>query len=77
MTTKDGRELSGFLADKDNQVVVLRGIDGANSVLAHNQISEMRAGGLSLMPEGLLDGLADQQVRDLFAYLRSTQPLVR
>jgi hypothetical protein len=27
------------------------------------------------MPEGLLKGLSAQQVRDLFAYLRSTQPL--
>jgi hypothetical protein len=27
------------------------------------------------MPEGLLDGLADIQLRDLFGYLRSTQPL--
>jgi hypothetical protein len=27
------------------------------------------------MPEGLLSELSDQQVRDLFAYLRSTQPL--
>ena len=28
------------------------------------------------MPEGLLNDLSDQQVRDLFAYLRSTQPLI-
>ena len=26
--------------------------------------------------EGLLDTLTEQQTRDLFAYLRSTQPLV-
>ena len=30
----------------------------------------------SIMPEGLLKDLSDQQVRDLFAYLRSTQPLI-
>jgi hypothetical protein len=28
------------------------------------------------MPEGMLKGLSDQEVRDLFAYLRSTQPLI-
>ena len=28
VTTKDDRTLSGFLADKDDQVVVLRGLDG-------------------------------------------------
>jgi putative heme-binding domain-containing protein len=76
VTTKDGRTLSGFLADKDNRVVVLRGIDGVNQVLAQEQIQEMKSAGLSLMPSGLLDSLKEEQVRDLFAYLRSTQPLV-
>ena len=28
------------------------------------------------MPEGLLKDFNEQQVRDLFAYLRSTQPLI-
>jgi hypothetical protein len=27
------------------------------------------------MPEGQLKAFTDQQIRDLFAYLRSTQPL--
>jgi putative heme-binding domain-containing protein len=76
VTTKDGRTLSGFLADKDNQVVVLRGLDGANQVLPQSQIAEMKSTGVSLMPQGLLDSLDDQKVRDLFAYLRSSQPLV-
>ena len=77
VTTKDGRTLSGFLADKDQRVVVLRGIDGMSITLPQEQIQEMKAAGLSLMPEGLLDSLSEQQIRDLFAYLRSTQPLVR
>jgi putative heme-binding domain-containing protein len=77
VTTKDGRMLSGFLADKDTRVVVLRGIDGENITLPQDQVQEMKSAGLSLMPEGLLDSLNEQQVRDLFGYLRSTQPLVR
>jgi len=76
VTTKDGRTLSGFLADKDNQVVVLRGLDGVNQVLPQNEIAEMKSAGVSLMPEGLLESFNDQKVRDLFAYLRSSQPLV-
>jgi len=76
VTTKDGRTLSGFLADKDKQVIVIRGIDGASMVLPQTEIEEMRAAGVSLMPEGLLSVLKEQQVRDLFAYLRSTQPLI-
>jgi putative heme-binding domain-containing protein len=73
--TKDGRLLSGLLVDKDNQVVVLRGADGQSITVRQQQIEEMAANKKSLMPEGLLKDLTDQQVRDLFAYLRSTQPL--
>ena len=76
VTTKDGRTLSGFLADKDNRVVVLRGLDGVNQVLPQDQIREMKSTGVSLMPQGLLTSLTEQQIRDLFAYLQSAQPLV-
>ena len=77
VTTKDGRAISGFLADEDKQVVVIRGIDGANVTVARGEIREMTPAGFSIMPEGLLQALDEQQVRDLFAYLRSAQPLVR
>jgi putative heme-binding domain-containing protein len=73
--TTDGRVLVGLLADKDNRVVVLRGADGQSVTVRQEQIEDMAAQKKSLMPEGLLRGLTDQQVRDLFAYLRSTQPL--
>jgi putative heme-binding domain-containing protein len=73
--TKDERSLTGFLVERDARVVVLRGPDGQNVTLEQSNITEMKAAGMSLMPEGLLDGLSEQQVRDLFAYLRSTQPL--
>jgi putative heme-binding domain-containing protein len=73
--TTDDRTLTGFLVERDRATVVLRGLDGQNVTLQQQEILEMKAAGLSLMPEGLLDGLPDQQVRDLFAYLRSTQPL--
>jgi putative heme-binding domain-containing protein len=74
--TKDGRSLSGFMVEQNPQSIVLRGLDNQNVVLARTEIAELKAAGLSLMPEGLLDGWKPQQVRDLFAYLRSTQPLV-
>jgi putative heme-binding domain-containing protein len=73
--TKDERSLTGFLVERDDKVVVLRGPDGQNVTLEQKDIAEMKAAGLSLMPEGLLDSFSEQQVRDLFAYLRSTQPL--
>lgn len=73
--TDDGRIVSGFLADQDNQVVVLRGVDGQNVVVARGEIDEMVANPKSVMPEGILDKLDAEQIKHLFAYLRSTQPL--
>jgi putative heme-binding domain-containing protein len=73
--TGDGRAVTGFLADRDNRVLVLRGADGQNILLQQDQIEELQQQKKSLMPEGLLNELSDQQVRDLFAYLRSSQPL--
>ncbi len=75
VVTADGRALTGFLVDQDNRVVVLRGADGQDLSVPRAQIEEMRVIPQSLMPEGLLDRMSDQDVRDLFAYLRSSQPL--
>ena len=73
--TSSGRILNGFLADKDNQVVVLRGVDGQNVVIPQTDIDEMTIIPQSVMPEGSLKLLGDQQLRYLFAYLRSSQPV--
>jgi putative heme-binding domain-containing protein len=73
--TKDGRALNGFLSDQDANVVVLRGFDGQDVSVPRADIREMKPAGTSLMPGGLLDGLGEQQLRDLFAYLRIPQPI--
>ena len=73
--TKDERSLNGFLVERDAKLVILRGADGQNISIEQKDIAELRAAGMSLMPEGLIDTLDEQQLRDLFAYLRSTQPL--
>ena len=76
VTTTDGRTLSGFLADSDAQGIVLRGFDGTDFPLLRSEIRELRAAGRSLMPEGLLQGLSDDEIRDLMAYLRQSQPII-
>lgn len=73
--TVDGRVLSGLVVDKDNQVVTLKTADGRTNVIEVDDIDEMRAVPISIMPEGVFGELTDQQLRDLFAYLRATQPL--
>lgn len=73
--TESGRTLTGIVVEKDAKIVVLATADGQKVILPRDDIADLSVTGLSLMPEGLLNGLSDQQVRDLFAYLRSTQPL--
>lgn len=75
--TKDGRTLSGFFVDRDNQVTVLRGFDGENITLRSSEIAALEPTGRSLMPEGLLDGMTEQELRDFFAYLRISQPITK
>ncbi|MCP4783044.1 MAG: c-type cytochrome [Fuerstiella sp.] len=73
LLTSDGRVAAGFLFDQDKHLVVIRGADGQNITIRRDQIEEMVKQSTSLMPSGLLDKLSDQQVRDLMAYIRSSQ----
>ena len=73
--TKSGRMLTGIVTERNDRVVVLRTAEGQQVVQPKDDIESMNATGISLMPEGLLRGLSDQEVCDLFAYLRSGQPL--
>lgn len=75
--TRDGRSLSGFQVDRDNQVTVLRGLDGQDVTITAANIQSVQPMGRSLMPEGMLEGLTEQQLRDFFAYLRISHPITR
>ena len=66
---------TGFLVEQNSYSVVLRGLDGQDMNFDRKGIREMKAQGVSLMPSGLLTGYNDGQIRDLLAYLRSSQPL--
>ncbi|WP_417390571.1 PVC-type heme-binding CxxCH protein [Gimesia sp.] len=75
--TVDGLVVSGFLFDQDQQIVVIRGADGQNVTIKRENIDEMIKQPKSLMPEGLLDQLSEQDLRDLFGFLRSSQPVFK
>jgi putative membrane-bound dehydrogenase-like protein len=72
--TRDGRTLAGNLAAEDDQQVTLRMI-GQDTVIAKSEILSREKSAVSLMPEGLLKTLSNDEVRDLIAYLRTTKPL--
>ncbi len=71
--TTDGRSLTGVLAERTSESVTVRSPSGSTTRVAARSIEEMRALRRSLMPSGLLDSLTEQEVRDLFAYLQSSE----
>jgi putative membrane-bound dehydrogenase-like protein len=77
VATEAGRILTGFIVEQDNERMWLRNVEGQTTVIAREEIEEQRRLTRSIMPEGLLNQLSEQQVRDLFAFLRMTQPLVK
>ncbi len=75
IVTEEGRILTGLVTQQDKNVVVVRSAADQETSLPRDSIEEMQANPQSLMPAGLLEKFTDQQLRDLFAYLRATQPL--
>jgi putative heme-binding domain-containing protein len=67
--TRDGQTLMGFIDAQTPQSVTIRDLNGQKLVLSRADLKSLTASPTSLMPEGLLDALSEQQVRDLFAYL--------
>lgn len=72
--TDDGRTLSGIVAGQDKTTVTLKDQEGRTIRLDRGQIEDMRASPVSIMPEGQMKALSDQQIRDLFAFLMSKAP---
>jgi putative heme-binding domain-containing protein len=72
---KDGRVVTGFLVEQDPQTITLRSPDGQTVALERAELDELNKSRKSLMPEGQLKDLSEDQIRNLFAYLRSSQPL--
>jgi putative heme-binding domain-containing protein len=67
--TKDNEEYSGVLVRESNEQIVLRDATAKEIAVAKNNVANRRIGTLSLMPAGLIDGLAPQERIDLFRFL--------
>lgn len=75
LVTSDGQILIGFIEHESEAEVALRGLDGRSQRIERSDIERIGKYPQSLMPEGLLDDLSPQELRDLLGYLRSSQPL--
>ncbi|WP_435010879.1 PVC-type heme-binding CxxCH protein [Tundrisphaera lichenicola] len=71
VATVDGRTLTGLIAEETAGAITLKRAEGASDVVARGQIDQVLSTGLSLMPEGLDQGLDPQAMADLIAYIRA------
>jgi putative heme-binding domain-containing protein len=70
---RDGSVLEAFFVSEDKEAVVVRLPGAPDQRIDKKDIVRTSFLRRSLMPEGLLMGMNDQQVSDLFAYLKSIE----
>jgi putative heme-binding domain-containing protein len=69
--TRDGRSITGIVKQQDDKSVTIA-TQTETLVVPRNEIDSIQQSELSMMPEGLLTPLTDQEVRDLIYYLSRT-----
>jgi len=70
VTTKDGQVVVGIVLTEGRDSMTLA-TSTQTVTVALEDVKERRPGQLSIMPEGQLKGMSDEEVRDLAAYLAS------
>ena len=71
VTTRDGRTYVGTLMSESDRSITVRPVGLSDVVLARSEVQSMEVSDKSLMPEGLLDSLTEEEVVNLFAFLRT------
>jgi putative heme-binding domain-containing protein len=72
LDTKDDRSVSGILARQDATAVTIV-TPNETLTIARTDIASLKQSELSMMPEGLLQVLPEDEVRSLIAYLRGKE----
>jgi putative membrane-bound dehydrogenase-like protein len=72
VATTDGRLVSGIIREQNDRSIT---IQTANDriILSREDVEEVKPSTVSMMPEGQLERLTPQEIRDLFAYLAAKQ----
>ena len=66
--TDDGRLFSGFIVKQDDTWVILR-TQEQRIRLKMSKVDELITSNVSMMPEGMLQSMTDNDIRDLLVYL--------
>ncbi len=68
--TEDGRVVEGIIAEETTDALVIRGQDNRRERISRVEIAEMKASGVSLMPEGIESQIDQQAMADLIAFIK-------
>jgi len=71
LTTHDGRSATGWLAGETESSLTLRTAFGTEETILRKNIATITASGVSLMPDGLEQTMAKEDLSALVAYLKS------
>src|SRR4029077_19330792 len=71
VTTKDGEIHDGVIAGETPGAITLRGGTEGDETILRQNVANVRASTVSLMPEGLEQSMSRQDVADVIAYLRA------
>ena len=71
LQTTDELLLTGYVVERSGTGVTIEDAQQGRVTVPQSRIRSLSASALSRMPEGLLDSFTEEQIRDLFAYLRS------
>jgi putative membrane-bound dehydrogenase-like protein len=69
LETKSGESFTGIIANESGSTLLIRGANNFERSLQRDAILRLENSGKSLMPEGLEQGLAPQDIADLLEYL--------
>jgi putative heme-binding domain-containing protein len=72
IVTRDGRIHDGLIANESRGTITLRRSDSDDETILRSNIGEIRASPVSLMPDGLEEGMSKGDMADLIAYLQAT-----
>ncbi|MFO1502045.1 MAG: PVC-type heme-binding CxxCH protein [Verrucomicrobiota bacterium] len=67
--TRDDESVTGIIGMETDSTVVLRQPNGVEATLMRSALAQFRSLGQSAMPEGLEEGLSDQDLADLLDYI--------
>lgn len=70
----NGDGITGFVKSQDNKMLRVLATDGKDYTYERDAVVAVEASAVSLMPSGLLEGLAESRVRDLLTFLLHEPP---